>query len=505
MIEQLVQIYGYLHGMWRYRWSALVITWVLAIIGWVFVYTMPNQYSADAVVFVDTTSIMKPLLKGLAPETNADDELNVMTRTLLSRENLMTVIRETDMDLDITDDHAKERMLANLAGNITIKGGGGKRWDRDKNIYEISYIGRSADQVYQVVSNLLNTMIENTLSSSRTDTVSAQKFLDVQIKEYEQRLATAEQKLAEFKKSNVGFMPDEKGSYYTRLQRALDSVTSTTSALRLAEQRYAELRSQLKGESSVAVGSDDSTVAMKLSQYQLQLDELLNQYTDKHPDVLAVRQNIADLQARANSPDGAGFSTGNNTLNPVYQNLKAAVNEASIQVQLLKTELEEQQGYVKKLKESVDIIPEVEAELSKLNRDYKVTTERYLDLVERRESARLAQNIGQSTSDVTFRVIEPPIVPTSPSGPNRPLYLVMVLLAAFAAGLGWSGFRYLLQPSFVSRKQIQQKLGVPVLGTVSLYLSDEHKKQRKIQLASFLSASILLILVFSGVLFMRNV
>ena len=88
MNEQLTQIYGYLHGMWRYRWSALVIAWIVAIIGWPLVFSLPDQFSAKAVVYIDTSSALKPLLKGLAPETDTRDELQVMTRVLLSRETL---------------------------------------------------------------------------------------------------------------------------------------------------------------------------------------------------------------------------------------------------------------------------------------------------------------------------------------------------------------------------------------------------------------------------------
>ena len=101
MNEQISLIFGYLHCMWRYRWSALFIAWVVALLGWLFVYSLPNQYRAEAVVYIDTTSIMKPLLQGLALDTDSQDELNIMTRVLLSWENLLSVIRETDMDLGI--------------------------------------------------------------------------------------------------------------------------------------------------------------------------------------------------------------------------------------------------------------------------------------------------------------------------------------------------------------------------------------------------------------------
>ena len=202
MNEQISLIFGYLHCMWRYRWSALFVTWVVALLGWLFVYSLPNQYRAEAVVYIDTTSIMKPLLQGLALDTDSQDELNIMTRVLLSRENLLSVIRETDMDLGIETPADRERLAVDLAGSIVITGGGSKKsWEPTSNIYEISYESASADRVYQVVSILLNNMIENTLSSGRTDTMTAQKFLDEQIASYEERLTIAEQELAMFKKA----------------------------------------------------------------------------------------------------------------------------------------------------------------------------------------------------------------------------------------------------------------------------------------------------------------
>lgn len=507
MNEQLTLIYGYLHGMWRYRWTALLIAWGVALAGWVYVTTMPNQYSANAVVYIDTSSVMKPLLKGLALETtDAKDELQVMSRVLLSRDNLLSVIRETDMDLEIKNPEDREVLVEKLAGTIVVKGGGnGRQWDTRSNIYEISYQSESADRAYRVVSNLLNTMIEGALSSTRTDTLTAQKFIDTQIAEYEQRLTRAEQQLAEFKKTNVGFMPDEKGGYYKRLQDAQDVVDRTRSALRLAERRYAELNKQLKGESPLLSSQDyESVTVVKLRHYQEQLDNLLNQFTEQHPDVQAVRSTMADLRANqgiVNTEESAASEGDVVEFNPVYQAMKVDLSKAGVEVETLKIQLAENVHRVDTLKNSIDVIPEVEAKLSKLNRDYEVTRERYLGLVERREAARLAQSAGQSSSDITFRVIEPPIVPVRSSGPDRLMLLTGVLVAAFGAGLGWGFLRYLSLPTFVDFQQVRLGTGLPVLGSVSLYLSPEHRKQRRMQLVSFLFVTVLLICVYGGTVY----
>jgi len=504
MNEQLTQIYSYLHGMWRYRWSALFIAWMVALAGWALVLSLPDQFKARTVVYVDTSSALKPMLKGLATETDTRDELQIMTRNLLSRDNLMLVARESDMDLEATSIEEKEELIDRLTKAIDINNGRGS----NNKVYEISYKNQSANRAYQVVSSLLNTMIEGTLKTTRTDTASAQKFLDSQIALYEKRLSEAEQKLALFKKENVGLMPDERGGYFIRLQRAEDSVKEITSALSLAERRYSELSRQLKGENPILSGDlYQSENAKKIKKYQAELDLLLNQFTERHPDVLALRAIIDDLKKAPDTyvtPDNNDSdSDETKEYNPVYQEVKVELSKASVEVETLKIKLKEQQESVKQLRESIDIIPEVEANLAKLNRGYEVTRERYLSLVERRESAELAESAGQSSSEIAFRVIEPPIVPVKPAGPKRVLFLSGVLLLAFGAGIAWSFVRYMLQPTFIDLEQLATSTGLPVLGSVSLYLSPEHRKKRRLQLRSFASVAFLLFIVF-GVVILRE-
>ncbi|MGB5279623.1 MAG: XrtA system polysaccharide chain length determinant [Gammaproteobacteria bacterium] len=510
MNQQRTEIYGYLHGMWRYRWSALLITWLVAVAGGLHVSSLQDKYQAEAVVYVDTTSVMQPLLTDLAPETDTLDELAVMSRVLLSRENLLSVIRETDMGLEVTTPYEREQLAESLAGSITILTGGdtGEGQGKLSNIFEISYQSTSPERAYQVVSGLLSTMIEEKLSSTSADTVAEQKSLDSQIAEFEQRLTSAEQRLAEFKKANVGYLQDGKGSFYERLQQAQEDVAQTSSTLRLAEQRVLELNKQLQAEKP-RVSSDNppSATAIKLRGYQRDLGRLLDQYTEQHPDVEELRSIIADLQAdlRKEKLQVSSAVTGDAIKsNAVYQQIKVEQSKANIEVETLKIQLAEQQAYVEKLEDSVDAIPEVKGKLAELNRDYEVTQERYLDLVERRESARLAQNAGQSASDGTFRIIEPPVLPTQPSGPQRMMLLAGFLAAALGAGVGWSFLRFVLKPTYISMRQLREDLGLPVLGSVSLYLSPRQKYQRRFQLISFLTVAILLALVSGGVIWYRD-
>ena len=502
MHAKINEIYAYLHGLWRYRWSALLIAWIVGVIGWLVVYALPNQYIAKTTVHIDTSSIMKPLLRGLAVETDPAEQLQVMTRVLLSRENLLTVMRETDMDLAADTPEEKEEMVRELARKIWLTTGGerkSKRGQQTSSIYEIRYESPSPEMSYKVVSTLLNTLIEDTLSTGRTDTVMAQDFLTEQIIEYEKRLAESEKRMAAFKKKNVGFMPNEKGGYYSRLQRSEEEIAQTKSQLRLAKQRHAGLEQQLSGETAVSGGITPESAA-KLREYQNRLDDLLMQFTNEHPDVQAMRSRIARLRASMAAGDSQAGSSSLDKTSVLYQELKIQESQAKLEVGKLQIMLAEQQRNLEELQQSIDIIPQVEADMAKLDRDYQLNKERYLSLVERRESAKLAQEVEQSSNEITFKVVDAPVVPLIPSAPNRPLLLAGVLVVALGAGAAWSVLMFLLFPTFVDFKQLRKAIDLPVLGTVSLQMTTEQILHRKKHLTSYLLAMSLLFGVFGGVL-----
>jgi polysaccharide chain length determinant protein (PEP-CTERM system associated) len=253
---------------------------------------------------------------------------------------------------------------------------------------------------------------------------------------------------------------------------------------------------QLEGEAPLLDNNSyGAPRVLKLRKYREELEQLLTQYKEQHPDVRALRATIADIIANDTvaEDDYIDLGTGDSVeFNPVYQELKADVNKASVEIETLKIKLSEQQESVKARRQAVDILPGVEARLAKLNRDYELTRERYLSFVQRRESARLAQAVELSGSNITFQIIDPPRVPTKPSGPDRLMLLTSVFFAAIAAGLGWGFLRYIIQPTFIDSSQLRDEIGLPLLGSVGLYLSDEHRKKRRMQLTGFLAVSLLL-------------
>ena len=214
-----------------------------------------------------------------------------------------------------------------------------------------------------------------------------------------------------------------------------------------------------------------SPIDARLRDQNEELSALLVRYTERHPRVSQLRDSIAALEERraADERDGSAPKAAPSyslVPNPVYQELRALLAEAEARVSELEVRVTDFAEQVIELNATIDSIPKVEAELQELDRDYLVLKQQYEELLERRESARLSEQVEQNTDDVKFRVIDPPFVPSKPSS-NKPLFTLAVLGAALGAGGALAFALSLLRPVFYTAEEIATRTGRPLIGTVS--------------------------------------
>ncbi len=211
MNEAIEQVMSHARGVWRRRWLALAVAWVVTAIAWVVVYRLENRYEATARVYVDTQSLLRPLLSGLAVQPDVAQQVSMMTRTLASRPNLEKVARMTDLDLRAKTPKQQEDLYNELAANIRLGG-----TDRE-NLYTIAFRHTTPDVARRVVQALLTIFTESSLGGTRKDISSSQQFIDEQLKNYEAKLHEKEKQLEEFKRRNVGVMPGQGNDFYAKL------------------------------------------------------------------------------------------------------------------------------------------------------------------------------------------------------------------------------------------------------------------------------------------------
>jgi len=494
MHESVSQFFGYVRGIWRYRWYALGAAWLLALVGWTVVFQLPDQYQATARVHVETRSALEPLLRGMTVETNEDRRLRYLTRSLFTRPSLEKIARMSDLDLRVQTSEGMNELLNELSQRITLSG------TAKVNIYEIGYTNRDPEVAKRVVQSVVSLMAERTLGESRRESDQAQAFLAKQVKEYEQRLEAAEDRLMRFKRKHVGQMPSDQGDYYGRLQNHMTALEEARMQLQAAKSRRAELERLLSGEKPVfgimspeGGGSGASPLQARIQNMQSRLDQLKLKYTEKHPEVKSLRSTIEELKERFRKKRemaGEGDQGPQAPLesNPVYQELRASLAQTKAKIASLQEKVNHHKEKVAGLREKVDTIPKVEAKLARLNRDYQATKEQYQKLLDRREKASISEKMKETSGDMKVEVIDPPHVPADPTSPDRPLLASMALVAAL--GGGGTGALLLAQgrPVYENRQGLFRGTGYPVFGNISMVWSRRMQIRRQFGNSCFVLA-----------------
>jgi polysaccharide chain length determinant protein (PEP-CTERM system associated) len=516
MHEVIGEILGYLQGASRYKWTTVVTAWLVCISAWVYISQMPDRYQADARVHVDTRSVLRPLLSGLAIQPDVSGRIRLMAKLMFSRPNLEKVARMTDLDLGVKSDAAMEKLVTRLQSSMSITGG-------DADLFTIGFQDPDPKVAKKVVQALLTIFVEQTLGESREDSNSAQKFLDQQIKEYETRLQVSEKALEEFKRANYGLLPGaEGGNLYEQMTKLNTQLEDAALAQQEAIDRRDEMKRQLEDEESMSMDMVESApeeagvpsaLDQRIQTLQTRLDELLLKYTKNHPEVVAVKKSIADLrrqkeredaEAAQNAAQSAAGSEGGISPemaeNPVFQQMKLQLSEAEANIASLGARVKAYQDKIENLKKQMDNRLKVETELAGLNRDYEAVRTNYNQLLTRRETARMSENVEQNTDSVKFRIVDPPQVPTKPAAPNRILLFTVALFAGIVVGFGLAVFLALLRPSYATTQKLRDVTGLPVLGSVSMNWIPEIRKRKWRQFLIFVAAFAMLLLVFAGVL-----
>ena len=487
-VQEIIDLVkDHIRGMWRFRWYAVLFSWAVAVVGWSYVYMMPNVFRASAVVSVDTNSLLPQLTQGLTASENLISEVDLVSKAMLTRPNLEAVARETDLDLRADSLDEMELLITALQRRVEIAGG-------LDNVFRISYTDKYRDKARDVVASLLNTFVESSLGAQGDDADMTERALALEIQDHEQRLSQAESELAEFKRRNLGYMPDDGTDYYTRLQSALAAVSETDEQIRLLRQKRDEISRQLEGEEPVfglmpstpAQTIANCTQAANIAELQSQLSGLLVEFTEKHPRIVMLRETISaleeqcktELAAMPNVPmvDSAGQSL---EANPVYQNMQIQLSNAEVELAALQEQYASSQRRVARLRRDVDKIAQVETELKRLNRDYDVVSTRHQELLRRWETLQSKKRLDPVTDKVQFNILEPPFAPARPVSPNRPILLILILALSMGGGAAIAYGLNQLKPAFFTRYSVSRTIGLPVLGSVSMIMSPDDILIRK--------------------------
>jgi polysaccharide chain length determinant protein (PEP-CTERM system associated) len=464
-----VQLFSYLSSTWQYRWYGIAAAWIICLAGWIGVGVIPDQYQSEAKVYIDTDTLLRPLLQGLAVSNDADQQVSVMLRTLITRPNIEQVIR-------LTDPHAASLAPAALQDKITaVQKDISLRSLGAKNLFGIAYSNRDPAYAQAVTQSLVSILVDSNVGDQRRDVEGVQSFISERVAEYERLLRETEKRRANFKAANLEYF--NGGSADSRIDKAKQDLGTAQADLDAAQTRRNSILAQLNGTpailnvaapSPIILNSNSGGRATALAEAEARLDDLRSRFTDSYPDVVATKKLVDRLKAEAKK-DPTGQLDGNHQgiSNPVFVALRAKLSDEETNVALSQHRVSQAQEDLENTKRMMEKSIAIERQYADIDRDYEVLHKQYEELLQRRESARLSQAVGDQQSSMVFRIVEPPQQPDHPVAPNRIILNSLVLVLGMVGGIAAAFLMGLNAERFVVSDQLRSAFDVPIIGVIS--------------------------------------
>ena len=447
-----------LHAVWTRRWLALAAAWGVCVLGWLVVAQIPSRYESRARVFVQMTPLLTTTNGPPQPTTNIEQ----IRTTLVSAVNLEKVVRGTDLANTVASDRDVADRVAGLMQNIKVTAQG-------ENLFEIATTQPSPKLARTVTQKLIDVFVEGNLAGDRTQTATSLKFLDAQLAQRQKQLADAEAKRADFQNRYLGSLPGT-GSVADRIGASRQQMAQVDGDLGAASSALAAVNGQLAGTPASLPGAGPAAglgpARARVAAINGQLaDARARGYTENHPDVLALKAQLAVATAAARGEPLTG-GAGGGTPNPLYLSLQSMKADKEAAVASLRIRKAQLQGDLDQLTAKLAVDPQVAAEQGRIERDYQVLKDQYDQLLTQREQISLRGQAQTQTDPVKFSVIDPPTTPHTPAAPNRVLLLTGVLIAGLGAGIGGAFALGQLRGTFATAPKLERSAGMPVLGSV---------------------------------------
>lgn len=475
-----------LHAIWNRRWLALAVAWGVCVLGWLFVSQIPSRYESSARVFVQMQNILPTTMD--APTQSTQKDVDTIRQTLVSAVNLEKVVRGTDLANTVSSDRDVADRVAGLAQNIKIV-------SQQDNLFQITTTASSPKLARTITQKLIDIFVEQNLAGDRTSTSQSLTFLDAQLEQRQKQLQDAEAKRADFQNRYLGSLPGT-GSVSDRIGASRAQMSQVDGDLAAAQSSLAAVQGQMAGTPATVAGVGGTAgsagpARARLQAIQGQLaDARARGYTDNHPDVVALKNQLAAATAAARGEPLAGGTGGAGTTpNPLYVSLQSMLADRQAAVAALRMRKSQLQGDVDLLNSKIAADPEAAAEQGSIDRDYQVLRDQYAQLLTQREQIALRGQAQTQTDRVKFSVIDPPTTPRTPTAPNRMLLLTGVLIAGLGAGVGAAFAMGQLRTTFATGARLEKASGLPVIGSIGEVVTRLQSEQRRRKLKMFLGGA----------------
>lgn len=504
----------YLLGVVRRRHMHIVIPLFL---GWLAVWSLswilPPRYRSSTLILVEQPTMPKDYV---TPNINDDlqQRMQSITQQILSRTRLLRIVEGTHLYGDgrapMTPDDQVERMRKDIEIELVRDRQGGV------NAFNVYYTARDPRLAQEVTSRLTDLFINENLEIRQRQSEDTTEFLKGQLQTARQSLTEQEEKIRQFKSQHVGQLPTQLGSNLQILSGLQSQLRNEEEALNTAKQQRVYLQSLVSQYRAFRVSEHGDGGALGLAGIDQELDrlrsrlaDLSSHYTDRHPDVRKVKEQIAKTQrvrdqfvAQAQASANDSTNDASSSQSPMLAQLQSQVQSNQIEISNRERSIAELKSRVNDYQSRLNQEPVWEQQLADLTRGYDQSKATYDDLLKKKNESAMATSMELLQQGERFSVLDPPSLPVKPSFPNRLKLCGMGLAAGLALGIFVAGLFEWMDDRLYSEREIKKLLPAPVICEIPVIMSAEEEATQKKKLwFGWAVATIVVGLIASGSLF----
>lgn len=461
------------------RFPAMAALFLLCTcIGVVMALRMPTVYTTSATLLVEASQIPSEMVRATA-QIDTDEQLEVIQKRLMTRANLIDIARENRVFAYQPEMHPDDIVSEMRKRTILRRSGGRARAD----LLSVGFEGPNARQVAAVVNQYVTIILEasNELRTKRTG--GTLEFFDQEVETLSQSLDEQSAKIVEFKNNNADALPEGLNFRLSRqslLQERLSRAERDVATLKAQRE---DIQQIYETTGTLATGNAPRTpTQVRLNRLQGELNGALGVYSDTHPKVKQLRNQIAFLEEQVLS--AAALEQGDNEAEQVSA-LDLRFAEIDSQIGSLNEEIEGILAGLAELQDAIDRTPANGIALDAMERDQQNLQQLYSSAVQRLSQARMGERIELSSKGERITVLEPATVPNAPSGPNRPKIMGMGVAAGLALAGGLFMLLELLNTTIRRPVDISHALNITPLVTIPRFETQADRRRRHIaQLAT---------------------
>lgn len=499
-IRSDMQAQEYLNVFLRRKWL-IIFTFLFVVLGACFYCVLATKtYKSTTTILLEAQQVSENYVRPTL-SSRIDERLSTLEQQIMSRTRLLAINDEMNLFSKGKKEIPEENLIKTMRKRIQIEIQG-------RNSFSLSFMHEIPEIAMRTTNRLAALFIEENTRDREKQAIGTSEFLNSQLALVKKQLEHAEEKVKRYKMAYMGELPQQMEANLNKLSRFQDKYRANADAIRAAEDRKMFLETQLglmRNRSRVIVRDGvekvESVIAIdpaqplldELESRQRKLSDLSLKYTDKHPEILHLQGEIAELERKIKAVRSKPQQKGdivrredrpqqtapmiNLSQDREIRRLQAQITSSEAEIASLKKESEEIQKNILDVQTKVEQSPKREQDMIALTRDYDNLKRAYDDLLRKRLDAEVSLNLEKRQKDELFNILDPASLPLKPFSPNPKKVFAIAFLIACAFGFGGAISFEMMDQTLQDPGDFQRYFKLPILASIPVLQDEKYKRK----------------------------